>query len=705
MSTRFFSNHGNQSLLQKFQWMLRNNRDTECFDALVGSLRVSGYFAIRPSLEYVPHIRILIGSNVNATVAEFRQDIQTAAYRRDIEAGIVRFVEDVASGKVQLRAHPSQRLQTNLYICRPRRFGEQKPGAVIAGPSNLTGAGLPATGEASPYKLNVLLYNFEDVRFATDEFERLWKEAVPVPAKTLQEVRDATHLSTTVTPQDVYWKLLAEHFGPVVAADIDGIEGFKLLAHQVDAVNQACRLLDRHNGCVLADVVGMGKAMLAALVAKKWRATGTLIVCSPATQEDWQWASQQCGLDNVRLVAGNDLPAVTDLERYDLVIADEDCQLPAGKKVILTKPIQRLFAEATVRCSRTDLKENEPYRKDLEKRRITFPKVKKLRAIYYPLPTGTGDPKLEIFLAYLKTELFSGINSGGKLIVFSEIKETTDCLCAELAKAGYQRVLAVDAANRQERLPVVQANFDASVPDKERANDYDILITTELLAERVNLHRANVIVNYDIPTTAARLQQRMNRINCLGVSAPKLYIYNFYPTDRVTGDMELRKSAIAKLHELHAALGKESEIFSSTDLPDNFGLFENAHEEPERDDRLRLLMELRQFRQQNPEGFRRIQSLPLRTRVCRADSSRAGNTVVFLRSGHRDALYRLKADSTLEEITLREAVTDLRVVDPRERAMPLHDAHHRHVNAAVARFQEPAPGIILSESFDHPVKW
>ncbi len=70
MSTRFFTNYGNQTLLKKFQGVLGNNPDIEWFDALAGYLRASGYFAIRPHLEKVPHIRILVGINVDAIMAD-----------------------------------------------------------------------------------------------------------------------------------------------------------------------------------------------------------------------------------------------------------------------------------------------------------------------------------------------------------------------------------------------------------------------------------------------------------------------------------------------------------------------------------------------------------------------------------------------------------------------------------------------------------
>jgi hypothetical protein len=57
MSTRFFTNHGEQTLVRKFRGVFENNADIEWFDALVGYLRVSGYFAICPFLSNGPHNR------------------------------------------------------------------------------------------------------------------------------------------------------------------------------------------------------------------------------------------------------------------------------------------------------------------------------------------------------------------------------------------------------------------------------------------------------------------------------------------------------------------------------------------------------------------------------------------------------------------------------------------------------------------------
>ena len=73
MSTKFFTNHGQQTLLAKFEGVFASNKDLASFDALVGYLRSSGWFAVRPFLEHVPQVRVLVGINVHACLPKNRR--------------------------------------------------------------------------------------------------------------------------------------------------------------------------------------------------------------------------------------------------------------------------------------------------------------------------------------------------------------------------------------------------------------------------------------------------------------------------------------------------------------------------------------------------------------------------------------------------------------------------------------------------------
>ena len=303
------------------------------------------------------------------------------------------------------------------------------------------------------------------------------------------------------------------------------------------------------------------------------------------------------------------------------------------------------------------------------------------------------DPKVEEFIRRLKSEFcdpsinhHAAMTESPRLVVFSESKETSSYIVERLKSEGYDRVLFIDSATRKDRMPLVRANFDANRPIEEQANDYDIIVSTEVLAEGVNLHRANVIVNYDTPWNSTRLMQRIGRVNRIGTTAPRIYVYNFFPTAQVDANIDIKKKAIIKLQAFHSALGEDSQIYSTDEEVDNFGLFDRAVEE-DRDEALAYLMELRKFRKENAERFRQIKSLPIRSRCGRKDRHRAAATVAFVRNRRRDAFYYMDGEGTVEELGFVEAARIFHAAD-KEKLHPLHDSHHEQVNAAIEHFQE-----------------
>ena len=294
------------------------------------------------------------------------------------------------------------------------------------------------------------------------------------------------------------------------------------------------------------------------------------------------------------------------------------------------------------------------------------------------------DPKLDIFIQYLKDILLDkSINHEGKLVIFSESKETTKYLYDSLRNHGFDKIMTVQSDNRDIQMPLLKENFDANYKG-DKKNDYNIVISTEVLAEGVNLHRANVIVNYDTPWNSTRLMQRIGRVNRIGSTAKEVYIFNFFPTSKVNDDIELEKKAKMKLFAFHAALGEDSQIYSTDENPESFGLFDKDVDE-ERDEKLRYLMWLRHLKQDDPDLIKRISKLPLRTRTGRKSKFIPGSTIVFIRNKRRDAFTFIREDGSIEELTFLEAVKEFEArID--EKPIPLHSMHHEQVKTALDAF-------------------
>ena len=60
------------------------------------------------------------------------------------------------------------------------------------------------------------------------------------------------------------------------------------------------------------------------------------------------------------------------------------------------------------------------------------------------------------------------------------------------------------------------------------------------------MHRANVIVNYDLPWNPTRIMQRVGRINRVGTKHDNIYVFNFFPSAQVGEHMSLEENITSK---------------------------------------------------------------------------------------------------------------------------------------------------------------
>jgi len=963
MSSKFFTNEDENTLISKIEGIFKH-RDIHFFDALVGYFRASGYFRIRKFVEKAEEIRILVGINIDNLIheasqqgllfdsnaeraqdeffLEIKKSIQSAEYDKEVESGMLQLISDIVTGKVKIKVHPKQNIHAKIYIFREQEKHDHGYGSVITGSSNLTDAGLSRN-----FEFNVELRDNSDIEFATETFNKLWEESIPVAEEYIERLQKETYLNDSYTPYEVYLKFLIEYFGKSVEFDPNSItdlpKGFKRLSYQIDAVNDGYAKMVKHNGFILADVVGLGKTVVATIIAKKYfysngfptHRSRTLIIVPPALKENWAETTDKFRLDNVKIITNGSLHKVRDPAKYDLIIVDEahkfrsdtaamynDLQkicktptrhiLPNGnvvqKKIMLVsatplnnrpedianlvylfqdsksstleignlqnffriqidayrklkkepdiKTIQagvkriyerirtKVIEPLIVRRTRTDLMEHKLYSKDLLKQGVKFPIVKQPHKIFYQLekhldtlydktifvlsdPTQgltynryraigflkphkknkykqadmisgqlaklmktllvkridssfyafkkslerfmmatkamvtmfengkiyiapnlpvsdmindgkeeelltliieksiddptieicepddfeynflpglindyellqdlnkdwskiNEDPKIDVFIEYLrKTLLNKKINPQSKLVVFSESKETTDYLYKELPKHVNFRFLSVDSHSRKEKMPEIRRNFDANLPKSEQKDDFDIVISTEVLAEGINLHRSNVIVNYDTPWNSTRLMQRIGRVNRIGSTASEVHVYNFYPTAKVNSDIELEKKAIMKLQAFHAALGEDSQIYSPDEETSTFGLFDKQMEE-EKDEKLSYLMMIRDIKEKNPTLFKQIKNMPLRARVGRKNLELNKGTICFIKDEKRDAFIFVKSNNEVEELTFLETVKKFEAFQE-EKGLALHDLHHEQVKSAIQVFAE-----------------
>ena len=290
-----------------------------------------------------------------------------------------------------------------------------------------------------------------------------------------------------------------------------------------------------------------------------------------------------------------------------------------------------------------------------------------------------NDPKLDVFVTMLQGELFNPeINSEGKLVVFSESVDTVDYLFETMTKClGRTDVLKITAANRNQERERVAANFDANHNGK-KLNDYNIIVTSDVLAEGVNLHRANIIVNYDSPWNASRLMQRNGRVNRIGSTSDLIYNYMFYPSKEGDEQIQLYSNALIKLQGFHSALGEDSQIYSHEEIVKEFELF-NKDVRDENDEKLDLMREVSDLRKNNPDLYERIKNLPLKSRCVRSvvDGGHKDSTLAFIASADRIDYVLVDGANNPRRLPFLDAVKILKA-DPSEKGKPITIAEERH---------------------------
>lgn len=990
MASNFFTNQGENTLYKKFVGVFEHMQNIEYFKSVIGYFRASGYFAIRKHFPNDLKVKIIAGINVDPFIAlaqkkgllfnanakdtkdsfieSIQEDILNAKYGKHVEEGILQLIEDIASNRIEIRAHNSKKLHSKFYIFLSPNFNQHNPnGMVIMGSSNLSAQGLGLENVEHNYEMNIELRDYENVMFANNEFEILWNQSTPILPIDAPKLIKKTYLDETPSPFELYVKFLIEFFGKNIEYDPDSISDiplkkFKKLSYQVDAVNQGYELLLKYNGFFLADVVGTGKTVMAALLAKKFiinngPKTRILIVYPPALEKNWTSTFKDFEIQNYcDFITNGSLDKIidgkfkNDKESYDLVLVDEahkfrnhksqqfqNLQIicKSGrehiggidgfeKKVVLisatplnNKPddiyrlitlfqdernstlpsvpegnlqkyfypltqaykeeisqnpinllaIQNIFddirdkviKDITIRRTRTDLRKNDRYRKDLDEQKIYFPKVaepitteyvlpkdfadlfletfntiidkskidfyryqaiayltdeanngtyqnaetiskslasimhnqliKRLESSFYAFKNSLDkitkstdymikmyennkvyiapdttisvtdmmdkgytdeqiefemlkkndefnprnrifeqndferelvdkdgkkrpkfidglktdyeylkslndrwhaipeniDPKWDVFALYLKSEYFNpNKNELGKLVIFTESVDTLTYLKNRLELETTYKVLSITAENRNRDFELIRENFDANY-EKTFKNNFDIILTTDVLAEGINLHRANVIVNYDTPWNPTKLIQRLGRVNRIGSKASFIYNYNFYPSEQGDDRINLKNRSLGKLQSSHSAYGEDNKIYSLQEIIEQWDMFDPEKMDDDIDLRTAYLEWLRKFKEENPEHFKAIKKMPLKIR-CIRNNKGIEQSIAFVKNGDYKNIY-LHQNNKSFPIPFEKAVKIFEAQKEEEGVLPIPELHYKHINQILNQFE------------------
>jgi len=285
-------------------------------------------------------------------------------------------------------------------------------------------------------------------------------------------------------------------------------------------------------------------------------------------------------------------------------------------------------------------------------------KVQKLWA------TVERDPKL---LALLKQLAQNKLLKNSKIILFTESKETAEYLDKNINKAHKDQAICFTGGSGEGVRETVIKNFDAKA--KKQRDDYRILIATEVLSEGVNLHRSNVVINYDIPWNPTRMMQRVGRINRVDTKFDTIYTFNFFPTRQSNDQIKLKEAAEAKINAFLTLLGGDAALLTEGEPVTSHELFDRlvskktiTGEDEGETSELKYLTLIKSVRDHDADLFEKIKRLPKKARSSKRGTASLAMTetlITYFRKGKVQKFFASGSTTPTQELDFITAAETL----------------------------------------------
>lgn len=317
-SEYFITNSGEKTLAKIIKGILPAKAD--CLDFLVGYFYFSGIEEIYKHISD-KKMRILVGlemekellnktseidflwkkqkssrqeirNEFNHSLVELFNKTDFFEGKKETEAFKI-YYEKIKNGTLEIRK-TKEPCHAKMYIFSYREeFSEEgeTPGTVITGSSNLTYKGLRGQNE-----INVRFQHKTEFSDAQSIFNALWENAIVVADKDhINDFEDGVikHIwyEKLPSPYLLYLRVLYEYFNIDTSKRIrtphDINKKFFNLKYQEDAIRMAISTIERHNGVIISDVVGLGKSIIGSTIANNLNLR-TIIISPPHLKQQWE---------------------------------------------------------------------------------------------------------------------------------------------------------------------------------------------------------------------------------------------------------------------------------------------------------------------------------------------------------------------------------------------------------------------------------
>ncbi|MGE0083633.1 MAG: helicase-related protein [Desulfococcaceae bacterium] len=244
----------------------------------------------------------------------------------------------------------------------------------------------------------------------------------------------------------------------------------------------------------------------------------------------------------------------------------------------------------------------------------------------------TEDPQKDDKLLKLIQELTRNpLIKGQKVLIFTEFRETARYLSRQLKSAGLENVEQVDSGRNVKNREMIIRRFSPYYNCMDNSDQLsqclkqpvDILISTDVLSEGLNLQDACLLINYDLHWNPVRLMQRVGRvdrrlnpeiekqINRPAFLREKVFFWNFLPPDELEDLLHLKQRLDGKILRINKTLGIEGALLTPEDSEMSMKLFNERYEKKESAEEL-MRLEKDRLAADMPQLWDSLSGLPKR---------------------------------------------------------------------------------------------
>ncbi|MBA7696598.1 RNA polymerase-associated protein RapA [subsurface metagenome] len=259
------------------------------------------------------------------------------------------------------------------------------------------------------------------------------------------------------------------------------------------------------------------------------------------------------------------------------------------------------------------------------------------------------DPEQDDKLSVLIQRLKDDEKLKNKVLIFTQYAETAKYLYSNLNQKGKSDIVAIDSTHKNRSNIVNRFSPKANEYTlKKGEKEIKLLISTDILAEGLNLQDCDIIINYDLHWNPVRLIQRIGRIDRIGSENERVYSYNFLPETELDKNLGLHEKLRYRIQEIHDTIGEDAEILDKTEQLNEeamYAIYEGDQEKIDKYEEEEDLISIteaeeliRDLQLNNPEYFNYIVNLRDGVRSCMETKTEKGK-YIFCQAGNFQQLF------------------------------------------------------------------